>query len=396
MTLTPTTSARMGSRITQASGERHSRSCYRNGLTLVELLTTIAIIGVLVALLLPAVQSVRESGRRTQCANRLKQLALAALNYESGKKEFPVGSHNSFWRTWLVQIMPFVEETAFYDAYDHRPYLSESRFDRGVNADLTKRLFSEFSCPDDRAEHTTFNSGATAHSYVACTGNGEYVATLAGWNTTLPVVVTDHGSLHTNMIHAQSTHGNTSNIQSPIRDLSIIHPEIRTYSIQSASRVNAFRGGAYLMSGADENLTPPEKPDLLRKAAAVRVADITDGLSRTLAFSEVIRPRTNIDGQCHDYRGLSWWGPGALFNTHGTPNSGLPDVMPRLGDCISGEHPPCLCPHTEIRPISVLARSRHPGGVVAATCDGAVDFYYNEISANVWENLGTTQGDAPQ
>lgn len=64
----------------------------KRGFTLVELLVVIAIIGVLVALLLPAVQAAREASRRSSCQNKLKQFGLATLNYESAKKEFPAGS----------------------------------------------------------------------------------------------------------------------------------------------------------------------------------------------------------------------------------------------------------------------------------------------------------------
>jgi len=150
------------------------------------------------------------------------------------------------------------------------------------------------------------------------------------------------------------------------------------------------------MSGGNGDLTPAEDQELLREAIAVRLAEITDGLSKTLAFSEVLRAEAHAGANVNDYRGLSWWGPGALFSTLAPPNSHLPDVMPRKGDCVSDDSSPCQCPHTTANPIRVLARSRHPGGVVAATCDGAVDFHSNDIDAKRWEDLGTTQGDLPQ
>ena len=94
----------------------------RRGFTLVELLVVIAIIGILVALLLPAIQAAREAARRTSCKNNLKNLALAALNFEVSKKVFPPGAeysgtsgsgNNGF--SWNVVILPYMEETAAAD-----------------------------------------------------------------------------------------------------------------------------------------------------------------------------------------------------------------------------------------------------------------------------------------
>jgi prepilin-type N-terminal cleavage/methylation domain-containing protein len=87
----------------------------RRAFTLVELLVVIAIIGVLVALLLPAVQAARESSRRTQCANNLRQLALAVHNFSSAKKVFPNGAASFLGGTWSLQVLPYLEEGALYN-----------------------------------------------------------------------------------------------------------------------------------------------------------------------------------------------------------------------------------------------------------------------------------------
>jgi prepilin-type N-terminal cleavage/methylation domain-containing protein len=112
-----------------------------SGFTLVELLVVIAIIGLLVALLLPAIQSAREAGRRGQCLNHLRQLSVAALNYEQSNKKFPPGRLKP--RAWsqLVRMLPYLEESSIYQNID----LAE----KIANQDLVKQHPELFRCPSD-------------------------------------------------------------------------------------------------------------------------------------------------------------------------------------------------------------------------------------------------------
>src|SRR4051812_6898312 len=95
---------------------------FRRAFTLVELLVVIAIIGVLVALLLPAVQSAREAARRMQCTNKLKQMALAALNIHDSKGTFPSGHRctydgttTAYYMNWGIQLLPYLEQQSLYN-----------------------------------------------------------------------------------------------------------------------------------------------------------------------------------------------------------------------------------------------------------------------------------------
>jgi prepilin-type N-terminal cleavage/methylation domain-containing protein/prepilin-type processing-associated H-X9-DG protein len=126
----------------------------RGGFTLVELLVVIAIIGILVALLLPAVQAAREAARRSQCINNLKQWGLAMQNYHDVQKSLPRGAANSPRRqTWTPSLWPFIEQPALYDAYDFNKHFYESPniVQNTENGVLAKRI-PAYYCPSDRRD----------------------------------------------------------------------------------------------------------------------------------------------------------------------------------------------------------------------------------------------------
>jgi len=119
----------------------------RSAFTLVELLVVIAIIGVLVSLLLPAVQTAREAARRTQCGNNLRQLALAAQNFHDTYRKLPSSIRPAGLTTaprisGHIQLLPFIEQKNTYDAYDQT-----KNWDDAANASATKQVIRLFLCP---------------------------------------------------------------------------------------------------------------------------------------------------------------------------------------------------------------------------------------------------------
>lgn len=304
----------------------------RAGFTLIELLVVITIIGVLIALLLPAVQAAREAARRMQCANNLKQASLGMHNYHDHFGSLPVGAYSCCWGTWQVAILPFVEEQALYDMYDHggkstldwnRVYYSDR------NIKVGQERLSAFTCPSDQSR-TTFT--IQHHNYAANYGNTGYL----------------------------SEDGNDA--------------------VQQVGDV-AFGGAPFALTACSI-------------AKCIRFADIIDGLSNTLMLAEVIQG-VGGDQSNLDLRGYTWWGVGAGFETYLPPNASAPDIMPDGSYCQSGDPDlPCdpVTMSSPNRPATLASRSRHAGGVNVGLCDGSVTFISDNITIDVWRALSTTRG----
>ncbi len=314
----------------------------QHAFTLVELLVVIAIIGVLVALLLPAVQSARESARRTSCNNNLKQMTLAMCNYaDTYKQSFPVGEYGCCWGTWLVALLPYIEQQSLFEQYKYFGSIqnaagdnfaqidANTRYGGAMNLNVSRTQIKAYTCPSDPKSNTPpLRSQITLHNYVA-------------------------------------NHGNTS--------LS----RIATLGITSSGQPNRFNGAPFIFVG-----TTTAAPQV------VRLAEVVDGLSNTMAFSETVK------GQNNDLRGFSWWNGGAHFSTNLMPNSNQPDVLESDIYCFPTVrlNPPCIGP-TTANPSNLAARSRHPSGVLASMCDGSVRFISNNIFVDTWRGISTNNGD---
>ncbi len=312
---------------------------FPRGFTLIEMIVTIAIIGVLAALLLPAVSSARESARRAQCLCNLKQIALGLHNYESSSLVLPPGKKGCCWGTWLVYTLPYLEQTPLYNAWNamgnNAPgqppgYDVDLRYFGAANQTVTSTRVSAFLCPTD----------LTNAPIVATTGGKTFACTSQNYAVNFG-----------NTIAAQIDFQNLHFLGAPSVDI-----------------------GSPL---GDHN--QPGHPCLGLSA-------IQDGLANTLLASEV------IVGQGLDLRGFSWWGDAAAFETFLAPNSPFPDVLFSAYYCLNRQpNPPCTGATTAL-PDNYGARSRHPGGLNAALADGSVRFIKNAIAIQTWRALSTSRG----
>ena len=119
-----------------------AQSIRRQGFTVVELLVVIAVVGILIALLLPAVQAAREASRRIQCQNNLKQLALATYMYEQTHQAFPNACVFPPAHGWGPFLLPFIEQQAILDQYRF-----DRNFDDPLNFPATNHAIGTFICP---------------------------------------------------------------------------------------------------------------------------------------------------------------------------------------------------------------------------------------------------------
>ncbi len=303
----------------------------RRAFTLVELLVVIAIIGILIALLLPAIQSARESGRRTKCQNQLRQISLAMLNYEGvhgalpfmamGSPARPAHPGEDWWddHGWYSQIGEFIEEAGWSKQINMNVTLSDPS-----NMVPRQYMNSLYACPSDRGlQRNQWLS--TTHSRV----RANYVVNAGNTN------------------YGQLTQGTTPFLGAPF-----------TFIVR----------------------TP--------------LNQILDGTSHTLMMSEVlVLPELATQADSGGWGGppsdFETSLGGQTFEGFYPPNSASPDLVAVLvqpaGFYYSEQMPvPQLIGGGETDAAMLAqvltARSRHPGGVVATYCDGSVHFCSNELN----------------
>jgi len=313
----------------------------RRGFTLIELLVVISIIGVLSALLLPAVQAAREAARRLQCKNNLKQIGLAIHSYHDALSVFPPGKKGCCWGTWLISVLPQLEQQSLFNSWNawgnNTPglpggYDQDLRYFGVANRTVTSTRIAAYLCPSD-GQNAPIVETMNGLSY-ACTSQNYAV-----------------------------NFGNTTQFQVDFQG-------IRFGGAPFVDIGSPYAG----LSHSDPGLRP------------VGLGALTDGVSNTLLASEV------VVGQGRDLRGFSWWGDAAGFETFLSPNSSFPDVLFSPYYCLDqSPNPPCTGATTAL-PDNYAARSRHPGGVNVAMADGSVRFVSDSIHIQLWRALSTTRG----
>jgi prepilin-type N-terminal cleavage/methylation domain-containing protein len=314
-----------------------------NGFTLVELLVVIAIIGILVALLLPAVQAAREAARRTQCSNNMKQVALATHNHTQAILRFPLGTQNTpcpFGNTrqsWYPYLLSYLEEQNTLTNYDFNigrdssgnpiAQVNYATANSMTAASPTNIVVSTFLCPSD----TGATQGLFPWGYFSL---GNYLAFFGGLNN----------------------------------------------------------------GGADSAVIQAKQRAAFGFNFGARWADFRDGTSNTMIFGEYLRSTgTQSGGYCIDERGMLWQpdepGGGSIM-TAVSPNSSTPDIFFPTWWCLNDpyDNQPCITGSSDGHDHTAGARSRHPGGVIIAGGDGSVRFIADSIDLTLWQALCTIAG----
>jgi prepilin-type N-terminal cleavage/methylation domain-containing protein/prepilin-type processing-associated H-X9-DG protein len=302
------------------------------GFTLIELLVVIAIIGVLIALLLPAVQMAREAARRAQCASHMKQLGLALANYADTHKTFPFG-WDRHGAGWTAMILPFMEETDLYESINfvETGPGGWANWDSGNGSPNTKaceKVISIFRCPTMALpEHMSYNGipGRVPTSYRGNSGS-------------------------------EAASDDTSTVVIP---------------------------GAKSLEMLQHN-------GVFYACSKVRPGNVTDGLSKTIFIGESSTdPNFTKDGQ-----GMDFWSVGSPQADPCACNGGTggTEFTEFVGSTIVGINVRWRLPNTHGTLMEMSFGSWHPQGANFAFGDGSVTFLSENIDLAVYRALSTRSG----
>jgi len=348
----------------------------RPGFTLVELLVVIAIIGILVALLLPAVQAAREAARRMQCSNNLKQLGLALHNYHDTHKRFPPGNvspvpngtNGCFTGTstrdpgapWSAAILPFIEQTPLYDRLD-----MAGTFPSSYNDVTATNL----------ARWTPITSGPL-YSHVAAYQCPSAPTGMIGWCVQATVGAPVPGVDRVTMNYFACMGGGLDNPPAGNRQPSVSgqHCTCGTVNI-------VLPDSRFLMHWTNGFM-------FVNSAKAIK--DATDGTSNTILVGETIYQNMQINrgwGSSHRSKHGSNNGPGNVTGTFRAINSG-DDIYKTFSNKTSDQNI-----HNHL--MNTCYGSLHPGGAQFCLGDGSVQFLSENINLAVYRPLGAINDGLP-
>ena len=356
---------------------------HRKGFTLVELLVVIAIIGVLVALLLPAVQAAREASRRAQCSNNLKQIGVACHMFHDAKKVFPIAAYeddNQTWG-WAVYLLPFIEQERLWDIFMQDAVLvgpngsiyssSGAAAFMPVTDMAAGKMASGGTIADNIPSHfVNLNAGASATG-----GKGAASVVLNAFICPSDVLPNVNGAGLAKSNYVGNT-GTMQNWPNPSGSW--------PYGWACGSPNANFQDGVFLTSN-DNNLIH-----------AVGLKEIIDGTGSTFMVGEATigygtNGRINNNVPAHESYPI-WAGQGG---GHG-PNCCLCGDLSALGACTRLCDGPFFLnrwktdvPGGNTSQSDVSFGSQHPGGASFVMADGSVRFISDGIAMNVYMGLAT-------
>jgi len=340
------------------------RSPQRRGFTLVELLVVIAIIGVMVGLLLPAVQAAREAARRMQCSNNLKQIGLALHNYHDTYRVFPVarvrttGTAVNSWETnnigWHARILPQIEQGTIYDQINWSLYNGATRAEHAV---ARAAEISAYRCPSD--------PGKGGFPWVDPTGVRRSGSSL---------VAGDAPTSYAASIGHVGVMQNAQNARGFLADLTV--NGLTRVSTGHLSMADILDGTSNSLAVSEMIIGHPRSGTNSTTMGSTVVTTVATQLTASDAATQDNNGcgPTSIIASGTQGRGTSWFRGYEVatmgFTTVMTPNSKLWDCGANTNDMV------------------MAARSVHPGGVQATMVDGSVRFFSNSINFNTWKFLG--------